>query len=34
MSGLMDRHEADSACASLKRDHQNCEVVKGNQGKI
>jgi hypothetical protein len=34
MSGLMDRHEADSACASLKRDHQTCEVVKGDQGQI
>ena len=33
MTGLMDRHEADSACASLKRNHQNCEVVKGNQGQ-
>ena len=34
MSGLMDRHEADSACASLKRDHQSCEVIKGDQGQI
>lgn len=31
MSGLMDRHDADSACASLKRDHQTCEVVKAGQ---
>jgi hypothetical protein len=31
MSGLMDRHEAASTCASLKRDHQNCEVVKADQ---
>ena len=31
MSGLMDRHDADSACASLKRDHQTCEVVKADQ---
>ena len=27
MSRLKDRHDADSACASLKRDHQTCEVV-------
>jgi len=31
MSGLMDRHEAASTCASLKRDHQNCEVVRADQ---
>ena len=31
MSGLMDRQDADSACASLKRDHQTCEVVKADQ---
>ncbi len=31
MSGLMDRHDADSACASLKRDHQPCEVIKADQ---
>lgn len=31
MSGLMDRQAADSACASLKRDHQTCEVVKADQ---
>jgi hypothetical protein len=30
-SGLMDRHDADSACASLKSDHQTCEVVKADQ---
>ena len=33
MSGLMDRHDADSTCASLKRDHQTCEVVSANQGQ-
>lgn len=33
MSGLMDRQDAASACASLKRDHQACEVVSTNQGK-
>jgi hypothetical protein len=33
MSGLMDRHDADSTCASLKRDHQSCEVVNTNQGR-
>ena len=33
MSGLMDRHDADSTCASLKRDHQACEVVSANQGQ-
>lgn len=33
MSGLMDRQNAESACASLKRDHQNCEVVKADQGQ-
>lgn len=31
MSGLMDRQAADSACTSLKRDHQPCEVVKADQ---
>jgi len=31
MSGLMDRHDAASACESLKRDHQSCEVVKADQ---
>ena len=31
MSGLMDRHDAESACASLKRNHQSCEVVKADQ---
>ncbi len=31
MSGLMDRHAADSACVSLKRNHQACEVIKANQ---
>ena len=31
MSGLMDRQDADSACASLKRHHQSCEVVKADQ---
>ena len=31
MSGPMDRHEAASTCASLKRDHQSCEVVKADQ---
>lgn len=31
MSGLMDRHDADSACASLRQDHQTCEVVKADQ---
>jgi cell division septation protein DedD len=31
MSGPMDRHEAASTCASLKRDHQSCEVVKAEQ---
>jgi hypothetical protein len=33
MSGLMDRHDADAACSSLKREHQMCEVVSANQGK-
>jgi hypothetical protein len=33
MSGLMDRHDADSTCASLKRDHQSCEVINANQGQ-
>jgi hypothetical protein len=33
MSGLMDRHDADSTCASLRRDHQSCEVVSVNQGQ-
>jgi hypothetical protein len=33
MSGLMDRQDADSTCASLKRDHQSCEVVNANQGR-
>ncbi len=33
MSGLMDRHAADSVCASLKRDHQTCEVIRTNQGQ-
>ncbi len=33
MSGLMDRHDANSACMSLKRDHQPCEVVKADQGQ-
>ncbi len=31
MSGLMDRHDAQSVCASLKRNHQTCEVVKADQ---
>lgn len=31
MSGLMDRQDADSACASLKRDHQTCKVVQADQ---
>jgi hypothetical protein len=31
MSGLMDPHEADSARASLTRDHQTCEVVKAGR---
>ena len=31
MSGMMDRDEAASTCASLKRDHQDCEVVKADQ---
>jgi hypothetical protein len=31
MSGLMDRHDVDSACASLTHDHQKCEVVKDGQ---
>lgn len=31
MSGLMDQQDANSTCASLKRDHQTCEVVKANQ---
>ena len=33
MSGLMDRQDATSACTSLKRDHQPCEVVKAEQGQ-
>jgi outer membrane protein assembly factor BamD (BamD/ComL family) len=33
MSGLMDRQDANSACTSLKRDHQPCEVVKVDQGQ-
>lgn len=33
MSGLMDRQDANSACISLKRDHQPCEVVKADQGQ-
>jgi hypothetical protein len=33
MSGLLDRHDADSACSSLKREHQPCEVVKADQGQ-
>ena len=33
MSGLMDRQDAASACTSLKRDHQPCEVVKADQGQ-
>lgn len=33
MSGIMDLHDADSTCASLKRDHQTCEVVSANQGQ-
>ena len=33
MSGLMDRHDADSVCTSLKHDHQTCEVIKTNQGQ-
>jgi hypothetical protein len=33
MSGLMDRNDADSTCASLKRDHQACEVVSATQGQ-
>jgi hypothetical protein len=31
MSGLMNRQDADSACTSIKRDHQPCEVVKDDQ---
>jgi len=31
MSGLMDRHDAESACVSLKRNHQACEVIKADQ---
>lgn len=31
MSGLMDRHDAASACASIKRGHQSCEVVRADQ---
>ncbi len=31
MSGLMDRHDAESACVSLKRSHESCEVVKADQ---
>jgi len=33
MSGLMDRQDASSACTSLKRDHQPCELVKADQGQ-
>jgi hypothetical protein len=33
MSGLMDRQGASSACTSLRRDHQPCEVVKADQGQ-
>jgi hypothetical protein len=33
VSGLMDRQDASSACTSLKRDHQPCEVVKADQGQ-
>jgi hypothetical protein len=33
MSGLMDRQDASSACTSLKRGHQPCEVVKADQGQ-
>ena len=33
MSGLMDQQDATSACTSLKRDHQLCEVVKSEQGQ-
>jgi hypothetical protein len=33
ISGLMDRRDADSTCASLKRDHQTCEVVSANHGQ-
>ena len=33
MSGLMDRQDASSACTSLKRDHQPCEVVKSDRGQ-
>lgn len=32
MSGLMDHHDVDLACASLKRDHQSCEIVSAKQG--
>jgi len=31
MSGLMDHQDAESACASLKRHKQSCEVVKADQ---
>jgi sporulation related protein len=31
MSGLMDRRDAESACTSLRRNHQSCEVVKADQ---
>lgn len=33
MSGLMDRHDADSTCVTLRRDHQACEVVNANHGQ-
>ncbi len=33
MSGLMDRQDANSACTSIKRDHQTCEVVKADQAQ-
>ena len=27
-SGLLERHDAESLCRSLRRDHQNCEVIR------
>lgn len=32
ISGLMGHHDVDVACASLKRDHQTCEIVSAKQG--
>jgi hypothetical protein len=31
MSGRMDRQAAEAVCASLKRNHHSCEVVKADQ---